>query len=418
MTITTTTTTITTTTHTTSPISIYIDISVYIYIYICNIYPWPFWLKFGSTPVALGLTIGHEIFLLAGLMVSIRSRTDVLHAFASQIGYAARRARTHLSDSDRLLFLSPVDDVLQDLGTALRPSSTSRASFASARPNIRQEIELLAALASPSAPVKQPISLPPPEKVDSLQHPGIVDRLTAIEANLAALSNACQYPAGWCYHNGVPIQESSSEAFSSSLSACAAPFVPGAAVSSDSTEEALEEQAEHVYFDCDDGHECETHPSCPIRPIPATLPDPCVTEATILGTEPQRQSLFSSAIGGASIFGPPSDSAGSLPFKFNTSPSISSTSSFDVSSIFSPEAAETAKANIRAMTSIDWKLQPSALTPTNKEIESVERALDPRGVYRHSPSIANPLSDDSQFARDFASVVKARSKGEKWLPNG
>jgi hypothetical protein len=70
----------------------------------------------------------------------------VLRAFASQIGYACRRARRGLSHTDQLRFLSPVLDALDDIGDALHPHGLAALSVA--RPAVRGGVALLEQLAN------------------------------------------------------------------------------------------------------------------------------------------------------------------------------------------------------------------------------------------------------------------------------
>ena len=67
------------------------------------------------------------------------------HRFASRLGYALRHGEAEGVDS---AFLSPVRDVLQLVGTALRPSAARHASRA--RPDVQQLMAMLASLAGVS----------------------------------------------------------------------------------------------------------------------------------------------------------------------------------------------------------------------------------------------------------------------------
>jgi len=74
-------------------------------------------------------------------------RSDAIHQLSARLGFALRQARASFSGSDVTVFIEPIADVLEDLGTALRHMRKS-SGLAAARPVIREEVPLLAALAS------------------------------------------------------------------------------------------------------------------------------------------------------------------------------------------------------------------------------------------------------------------------------
>ena len=136
------------------------------------------------------------------------SRSSVLQAFAAQLGYATRKARAKLSEKDRLLFLAPIEDVMQDLGVVLRPDGTQWASLTNARPTVRHECELLAALATPEVKSKPS---PPTMPMKEAALPSIEARLVSIEGHLAAMAQACQDQTNWYHINGATFLDSSSK---------------------------------------------------------------------------------------------------------------------------------------------------------------------------------------------------------------
>ena len=82
-------------------------------------------------------------------------RADALRIFANRLGYVVRKVSPLMTESDTIVLLSPIVDVLDDLHDIMKPRRGSLLdTISSASPTVRTEISLLTALASrPSVPV-------------------------------------------------------------------------------------------------------------------------------------------------------------------------------------------------------------------------------------------------------------------------
>lgn len=82
-------------------------------------------------------------------------RPDALRSLAAELAHAVRAARRHFSELDNARFISPLQDVLSDIGGTLqayRHLDASRRQLRSAPSHVRPLVSLLSALASPSSP--------------------------------------------------------------------------------------------------------------------------------------------------------------------------------------------------------------------------------------------------------------------------
>eukprot|EP00413_Alexandrium_margalefii_P025846 CAMPEP_0204560866 /NCGR_PEP_ID=MMETSP0661-20131031/32862_1 /ASSEMBLY_ACC=CAM_ASM_000606 /TAXON_ID=109239 /ORGANISM="Alexandrium margalefi, Strain AMGDE01CS-322" /LENGTH=323 /DNA_ID=CAMNT_0051568227 /DNA_START=42 /DNA_END=1013 /DNA_ORIENTATION=+ len=76
------------------------------------------------------------------------TRADALWSLSRRLGYAARHSKAQLGEHDTICFLSPLFDVLQDLGDEMKPRIGSPSvQLRSASSEIRMEISVLQALA-------------------------------------------------------------------------------------------------------------------------------------------------------------------------------------------------------------------------------------------------------------------------------
>ena len=112
-------------------------------------------------------------------LVFMAGRFDALHALAARLGYAVRKARPRLSEAENIRLLSPIDEVLADIGISLRSSSVE-----AARPSVRKEISLLASLAG--APCRESRSKTQ-HSVDSSRLQSLEQRAQGLEVSLSCL---------------------------------------------------------------------------------------------------------------------------------------------------------------------------------------------------------------------------------------
>ena len=85
------------------------------------------------------------------MSISGSHRSDTLQTFSSRVGYAVRKAFPEFCENDQIRFISPIQDVLEDLGDALRLGHVPlHQVVVSAPSDVRREINLFAALAQRS----------------------------------------------------------------------------------------------------------------------------------------------------------------------------------------------------------------------------------------------------------------------------
>jgi len=100
---------------------------------------------------------------------AVAARSRVLRSLAAEIGHASRHAQRSLGDGDAARFLSPLRDVLADIGgtlAAYRDSTAQR--LLAARFEVRAALPLLEALAAPATPpsaATSPLEYTPVKKV-------------------------------------------------------------------------------------------------------------------------------------------------------------------------------------------------------------------------------------------------------------
>ena len=110
------------------------------------------------------LYISDYVFMASG----ITARTDGLRRLAANVGFTLRQSQRAFSDNDQVRFLGPLREVLSDIGGVLDCYAAEAGSrLLAARAEVRQELPLLAALASPAPSTAWPGatsgSTPPPE---------------------------------------------------------------------------------------------------------------------------------------------------------------------------------------------------------------------------------------------------------------
>ena len=79
-------------------------------------------------------------------------RSEALRALAARLGFAVRRAKRDLAPIDVARFLSPIADVLDDVGGVLGAYAARDFDMEHARPEVKAETSLLAAIASRPSP--------------------------------------------------------------------------------------------------------------------------------------------------------------------------------------------------------------------------------------------------------------------------
>ena len=82
-------------------------------------------------------------------MATLHSRADALRLFAARLGYAIRSAKRQFGEHDVIRFVSPAQDVLDDVGAALRVDGVQ---LHDARKEVCEQLPLLRALAGRQAP--------------------------------------------------------------------------------------------------------------------------------------------------------------------------------------------------------------------------------------------------------------------------
>ena len=94
-------------------------------------------------------------------------RPDALRTLAARLGYAVRCARRDLGEHDRIRFIGPICEVLEDVGDALRPPPTASLlqNVHAAPSNVTTKLELLTAVATrpslsmPSSTAPRPVTI-------------------------------------------------------------------------------------------------------------------------------------------------------------------------------------------------------------------------------------------------------------------
>ena len=118
-------------------------------------------------------------------MASGDTHADDLRAYASRLGYAVRKALPRLSEAESIRLVSPVVDVLDDLGIALAPRGDDfDEKFATASSGTKQEISLLAALA-----IRDPEETPVVSGTGGICDENVLPRAGSIQGIEASLSS-------------------------------------------------------------------------------------------------------------------------------------------------------------------------------------------------------------------------------------
>mmetsp|Transcript_25362 Transcript_25362/g.75727 ORF Transcript_25362/g.75727 Transcript_25362/m.75727 type:complete len:268 (-) Transcript_25362:235-1038(-) len=120
---------------------------------------------------------------------AVDARARILRALAAEVGHAYRHARRALDDTDTARFLSPLVDILTDIGDTLAAyrDKPDRALQA-ARPSVRAARPLLAALAAPSTP---PASQAPPAPATPRKRVRFSDDVDTAAVTAAPASASC-----------------------------------------------------------------------------------------------------------------------------------------------------------------------------------------------------------------------------------